>query len=73
MVNQNDRYPDFPKLECSACAEQFEVPRRWVPIKNLGEQIIIDWRSAELLMKTHHELHNTDLVQGVEDWLRANT
>jgi hypothetical protein len=73
MVSQEDEYPQFPKLECSACGERFEVPRKWAALRGFGNQIIIDWISAEPLMKTHHEMHNDELVTGVEEYLRANT
>lgn len=73
MVSQKDEYPDFPKLECSVCQERFEVPRQWVAVPGLGNQIIMDWTSGEVLMKAHHQFHNEDLIQGVEGYLRANS
>jgi hypothetical protein len=71
MVTQDDKYPDFPKLECSACEERFEVPRKWVATQYLGNQIIIDWDGADVLMKLHHQMHNNELIQGIEALLRA--
>lgn len=72
MVSQDDQYPEFPKLECSACGEKFELPRRWVSSAR-GNQIIISWLDAEVLMKAHHESHNLELVTGVEEFLRGTT
>lgn len=73
MVKQNDEYPEFPKLKCQGCDEVFEVPRHWVRIHVLGNQIVIDWDAAEVLMKAHYQFHTDELVQGAEDLLRANT
>lgn len=73
MVSQKDDYPEFPKLECSACGERFEVPRAWISIPGLGNQIIINWTDGEVLMKAHHQFHNDELIQGVEGYLRAQS
>lgn len=72
MVVQDDMYPDFPKLECSACQERFDVPRRWQPTLFDGNQIVIDWVAGEQFMKKHHEEHNNDLISGVENLLRED-
>ena len=72
MAVTQGEYPNFPIMECSACNEQFEVPRKRVTLQQLGLQIIIDWDSAELLMKTHHENHNTELISGIENLLRED-
>jgi len=71
MVNQEDAYPDFPKLECAVCGERFEVPRGWTQMPFLGRQITIDWEAADLLMQTHNDLHIDDLVTGVEEYLAS--
>lgn len=72
MVSQDDQYPDFPKLECSACGERFDVPRAWVTIPGLGNQIIINWTDGEVLMKAHHQNHNDELLYGIENLLRED-
>jgi hypothetical protein len=69
----DDKYPEFPKLECSACGERFELPRKWVTTQSFGEQIYIDWVSGEVLMKAHHQSHNDELIQGIEALLRASS
>lgn len=72
MVIQGDSYPDFPKLECSACHERFDVPRQWQPTLFDGNQIVIDWVAGEKFMKAHHQEHNTDLISGLENMLRED-
>lgn len=72
MVVHDEEYPNFPKLGCSACEERFDVPRKWVNIPALGNQIIVDWIAAELFMKEHHQEHNNDLISGIENLLRED-
>lgn len=72
MVTQEDKYPEFPKFECSACGERFEVPRSWKCLPVFGDQIVIDWVAGELLMKRHHAEHNNDLISGLENMLRED-
>jgi hypothetical protein len=67
----DDKYPEFPKLECSACGERFEIPRKWVTTQSFGEQIYIDWASGEVLMKAHYQAHYDELAQGVEGYLAS--
>ena len=71
MVKDEAEYPDFPKLQCSVCKEKFEHPRYWATSAR-GDQIIIDWYSGQQKMKLHHLEHNSDLIEGIEGWLRAN-
>lgn len=70
MVTQ-DEYPNFSKMQCQICEELFELPRGWVEMPFLGKQIIVDWESAELLMKTHNDIHMNDLVSETEAFLAA--
>jgi hypothetical protein len=72
MVSQDDKYPDFPKLECQACQETFEVPRRWLTTPTMGNQIFIDWDAADSLMSYHHQSHNAELIGGIENLLRED-
>jgi hypothetical protein len=72
-VAQDDTYPEFPKLKCSVCGEKFDMPRQWVSIPGLGEQIIMGWKDSEILMKAHHDTHIDELITGVEGYLRANS
>lgn len=69
MVDEADKWPNFKLMECSACGEHFEVPRKWVTTQTWGDQIFIDWEAASALMRYHHQTHNDELVQGIEAYL----
>ncbi len=73
MVSQDDKYPQFPILECEVCKERFEVPRHMVKTATMGMQIIIDWRASEEMMSFHGRTHFDTLIQETEDYVRANS
>jgi hypothetical protein len=69
MVKDEEGYPDFPKFQCSACGDKFDLPRYWTTSAR-GDQIIIDWNAGQQLMKLHHLEHTSDLLDGIEKMLR---
>lgn len=72
MVIQDDMLPQFPVPRCNVCNEVLELPRKWTSLNGMGDQIIIDWASAELVRRTHEQFHFEDLISGVENALRED-
>lgn len=68
-----DEFPSFPIMECQVCGEYFDVPRKWVKVMEMGNQILIDWTAADDLMTFHNRDHLDSLVAETEEFLRASS
>jgi hypothetical protein len=73
-INPSEKNPNLPKTwQCGACEYTFDIPRAWVKTKNMGWQIVVNWKASEFLIESHMAKHDKQLITEIEDWLDAGT